>query len=409
MAQSPMEFLAFQQFQPQERKVSTKCIWCGEVTPKNRAHIISRKLATDARNAPVLRFNVCKTCNSMCASLELWILRFTPLSWVRLMLYLRPGAKSTTTKSHVLSYFFSGVLNDWIVFHLDGRSRSYAVSTQLLIPPDSDPTLLMEAPKELHDRLISRIISSLRDKTFKIDIHASLPTDFSARILLDNEKVLLVARTDIDAQQLINHAKQVDWQPLNSSRLRLENTGREQHHFRWSKVNWARFCAKTALESLCLFEGGEKCLRPAFRLVREFVIRGGLQTGREVVFDEKGPRLAQDVPPPVLVDLTLGQETPSPIATVMPHAKPGMHIVALYEIRGWVLASVVVAGFPPCVLILGGPDEHLADFYQLIYDDQMLTFDFVRLAYDQSKPIIPMPVSGNSFQDLAETYRLMHV
>ena len=63
-------------------------------------------------------------------------------------------------------------------------------------------------------------------------------------------------------------------------------------------------------------------------------------------------------------------------------------------------------GFPPSVLILGGPDEHLVDLYQLIYDDEEAIFDFICLAYDQTKPVIPMPVPGDSFSDLAETYGL---
>ena len=402
-----MEFLAFQQFQPRERKASPSCIWCGQVAPTNRAHVISRKLTTGAGNAPTLRFNVCERCNSRCGNIEQWILRFSPLSWVRMMLYLRPGSKSTTR--HIPSYFFSGMLNDWVVFHLDGTTRSYAISTQLLLPPDSGPTLLTEMPQERHERLLSRIMVALRDKAYKTDIRASLPTEFSARALLENEQVLLIARTEIDAQQFTRHASRVDCSRPDARRVRLENTGREQHHFRWSKANWARFCAKMAFEALCLFEGGDKCLRPAFRLVRKFVTCGALQTGREIVFDEKGPRFAQDVPGFVFIDLTVGQGAPQPIGALMPRAEPGMHLVILYEVRGFVLASVVVAGFPPSVLVLGGPDEHLDDLYQLIYDDQMSTFDFVRLAYDQTKPIVPMPVQGDSFSDLAETYGLRSV
>lgn len=402
-----MDFLAFQQFRPRELKGSANCIWCGEVAPTNRAHIISRKLTTRAGNAPTLRFNVCKSCNSRCGKLEQWILRFTPLSWVRLMLYLIPGSESTM--HHVPSYFFSGILSDWVAFHLDATTRSYAISTQLLMPLDSSVTLLTDAPRELHEALFSRIKTAIRDKTYRTIIQASLPVDFSARVLIENEKVLLVGRTKIEAQQFTHHVSRIDWSTPDARRLRLENTGQERHHFRWSKVNWARFCAKTAFEALCLFEGGDKCLRPAFRLVREFVTCGNLQTGREIVFDERGPRSAKDVPEPVLIDLTVRQGAPQPITAVLPHAEPGMHLVLLYEVRGWVLASVVVAGFPPTVLVLAGPDEHLDDLYQLIYDDQTSAFDFVRLAYDQTKPIIPMPVPGNSFSGLSETYGLRSV
>lgn len=403
-----MQSIAFQQFEPREQMSRDKCcIWCGQAAPTNRAHIISRKLATGARNAPTLRFNVCKTCNSTCGNLEEWILRFTPLSWVRLMLYLRPGSEGTTR--HVPSYFFSALLNDWVVFHLDAKTHSYAVSTQLLLSKDFRAELLTQAPQELHKQILFGMMTALRDRTCKIDIRASLPEDFSPRLLLDNEKVFLIARSDIESQRFTEYATQLGELSSTAQRLRLENTGREHHHFQWSKENWTRFCAKTALEALCLFEGGEKCLRPAFRFVREFVLRGAQHTGRELVFDEKGPRHAEDVPLPVCVDLTPGQNAPQPIAALLMRGEPGMHIVTLYEIRGWVLASVVFAGFPPSVLILGGPDEHIADLYQLIYDDRDGSFDFVRLAYDQSRPVIPIPVPGDCFSALAETYRLVGV
>ena len=402
-----MQFLAFQHFEPREQMPRANCIWCGQVAPTNRSHIISRKLTTGARNAPTLRFNVCKTCNSTCGHLEEWILRFTPLSWVRLMLYLRPGSEGITR--YVPSYFFSNVLNDWVVFHPDTKTRSYVVSTQLVVFSDFHASLITEAPPELHEHLFSHMLAALRDKTYNIDIRTSLPETFSPRLLLDNEKVFLVARNNVESQRLTGHAPRLGEQASSVQRLQLENTGREHHHFQWSKVNWVRFCAKTALEALCLFEGGEKCLRPAFQRVREFVLRDAQLTGREIVFTEKGPRDAKDVPTPVFVDLTVAQNAPEHIAALLPHGDAGMHIVTLYEIHGWVLASVVFAGFPPSVLILGGPDEHLADLYKLIYDNKAANFDFVRLAYDQSKPVIPIPVPGDCFSDLVETYRLVGV
>ena len=233
-----MQFLALQQFVPQERKPCASCIWCGQVAPVNRAHIISRKLTTGARNAPTLRFNVCKTCNSTCGRLEEWILRSTPLSWLRMMLYLRPGSEGTTR--YVPSYFFSAMLNDWVVFHLDGKTRSYVVSSQLILSPEFGAKLLTEAPQELHEQLLSRITAALRDKSYNIDIRGSLPLDFSPRLLIDKERILLIARTEIESQRFTEDTVQLVKQARNAERLCMENTGREQHHFQWSKVNWAR-------------------------------------------------------------------------------------------------------------------------------------------------------------------------
>lgn len=404
-----MNFIAFQQFVPREQKLPSNCIWCGQIAPTNRAHIISRKLATGAQNAPTLRFSICKACNLTCGSLEEWVLQFTPLSWVRMMLYLRPGANSTT--KGVPSYFFSAVLNEWVVFHLDAKTHSYAVPTQLVISEELGANLLTQVPEieTSYEQLLFNMITALRGQNCKIDVRASLPEDFSPRILLENDSFLLITRDNIELQGFTERIIQLSKRIPTAQQLLLENTGQERYHFQWSGANWARFCAKVALEALCLFEGGEKCLRPAFSLVRNFVLRDTLKTRKEIIFDERGPCLVQDVPLPVFVDLTPGQNAPRSLPKLLQHGEPGMHNVTLYEIRGWVVASITFAGFPSSVLVLGGPDEHLADLYQLIYDNKEAKFDFVRLAYDQTKPVIPMPVSGDHFSDLAETYRLVSV
>jgi hypothetical protein len=400
-----MDFVAFQQFSPVERPVSGHCIWCGQKGRKNRAHIISRKLTTNARNAPTLRLSVCESCNTACGRLEEWVLRFTPLSWLRLMLYV--GAQGKGTSRHVPSYLFSDSLQEWVVFHLDARTRSHVVATQLIRPFDEHPTLLTQVPPEEHEALLGDITTSILNHAYLTDIRSSLPQTFAMRFLLSGDKTLLIARTKAEASRAAIRPLALDHSRSKIQRTQLDNSGRERVHFRWSKGNWTRFCAKAAMEALCLFEGGDRCLAPAFQMVREFVIRGGLETGKEILFDRHGPVGDGDVPIVPVVDLTMGQNVPESIAAVVPSSEAGMHMIAIYEIHGWVLASVVFAGFPPAILVLGGPGEHLPDFYQLIYDEQEESFDFVRLAYDRTKPIIPLPIPGSRFRDLADTYGLM--
>jgi len=399
-----MNFVAFQQFLPVEQDASNGCIWCGKRGPTNRAHVISRKLTAGSRNAAILRLSVCKSCNSKCSELEEWALRFTPLSWARLLLYGSAGGKGTSR--HVPSYFFSQLLQEWVVFHLDAKTRSYVIPSQLVRPFGAEPTLLTQAPQDEHKSLVRRMLAAIRDGTLSTDVRDNLPDDFSPRVLLDEGKVILIARTAAQAALPAEGTVQSEDIASTSRHMQLDNTGLERHHFRWSKANWTRFCAKTAYEALCLFEGGDKCLSPTFRTVREFVLCGTVQAGREIVFDSDGPVGPEDVPMPPIVDLTTGQNAPETIAALIPKCEAGMHMIDLYEIRGWILASVVFAGFPPAVLVLGGPNEHIMDFYQLIYDDRDASFDFVRLAYDHSKPIIPLPISGDCFGDLAETYHL---
>lgn len=397
-----MPFVAFQQYDPVEHPAPEGCIWCGKRNPTNRSHIVSRKLAPGANRTPTLHVSVCTSCNSACGKLEEWVLRYTPLSWLRFMLYLG----SSGTSDRIPSYFFSESMQDWVVFHFDGSSRSYVIVTQLLNPFESTPTLLTPLPREQHNSLLREIASSVASTSYLVDVRPSLPEGFSPRFLLDKNQVILVARTEVEASRAASSLTDLDWRTGTAEYARLGNSGRERHHFRWSKENWARFCAKAALEALCLFEGGTKCLSPAFRTVRRFVIDGSLAHGREIRFDQNGPVDGANVPVISSLDLTNGQNAPQPITAVVPHCDAGVHAILVYEAQGWVLASVVFAGFPAAVLVLGGPDEHLADFYQLIYDDQEGSFDFVRLAYDQERPFIPLRMSGDMVDKIAETYGL---
>jgi len=323
------------------------------------------------------------------------------------MLYLHPG--SDATSSYTPSYFYSDTLEDWVVFYLDAKTRSYAISTQLLVSGSAGAQLLTQAPPESHRGILGGLRTAAQDRSYQTDIHTSLPWSFSPRLLLEDAGTILVARSEVEGARLLGFVAEHIDESFSSQRLRLGNTGRKRHHFRWSRVDWARFCAKTALETLCLFEGSDKCLTPGFRLARDFVLLSPDRHGKEIVFDEGGPLSAEDTPTPVNADLSIAQNAPQPIPAILPHCEPGMHVVTLYEIRGWVLASVTFAGFPPSVLVLGGPNEHLSDLYQLIYDDVEARFHSIRLAYDESRPVIPVPVPGDHLLDLVETYRLTDV
>jgi len=400
----PTYYLALQQFVPEEREDCGRCIWCGNAPPKNRAHLISRKLSCNASQTPVLRFSVCEDCNTKCGRLEEWVLRYSPLSWVRFMKYL--GAKGAGDTSAVPSYFFAGNIGEWVVFHLDGKRHAYAVPTQMILRDDASALLLTESEAAAHAEEARDIMSSARKGDFLVDVRPSLPEGFAPRFLLHDRRCVLVCRHQEQAEWSRDSAKSMAADIGAPQRIQLRNTGQERQHFRWSRVNWARFCAKTAYEALCLFEGAATCIGPAYEKTREFVRAGVSQDYREVVFSESGPLTDKDVPGPVFVDLTRGQNAPVPIPALMIHAAPAMHVVALYEINGWVLATVVFAGFPPSVLVMAGPDAHLGDLYKLVYDDTEEAFHFACLAYDPSRPLIPWPVAGRLFERLRATYGL---
>ncbi len=254
------------------------------------------------------------------------------------MLYAESGAER---KSRFPSYFFSEAIGEWVIFRLDAASHSYLVPTQLIITRKEQLTLLTQEPENKRKTIAYDILAIIHAMTFERDIQPSLPADFAARILLfEDNKAVIVARTEDEAEQIVKATQRLKGQAQTQTPIRLGNAGREQYHFQWSRRNWARFCAKTALETLCLFEGGDRCLGPEFALVRDFVIGGSLASGKELVFNRQGPKDAADVPPEINVDLTVDQVAPETISCVVPRCEAGSHAVVLHETRGWILASL---------------------------------------------------------------------
>jgi hypothetical protein len=396
-----MNYIAFQEYIPIEQQSGNRCIWCGNVSKKNRAHIIAKKLTTQAIQAPVLRATVCQNCNSVCGKLEAWILRKTPLSWIRFMSYL--DSSKTSKSSNSLSYCYSESFREWIVFYLG--TYGYVIPPQLLLRKSS-ATLISgsETFSEVEEER-KLLFELLQKRQYDFDVRASLPLDFTARLVRYTSHTTAVCRCQAEFEDCIGTPNVSKYEDLGGEKRRLENTGNERIHFMWSRAKWAQFCAKSAYEALCLFEGAAVCLQPAYQETRKFVLKQNETSGREILFSKHGPLSKNDVPQPVGLDLTLGQNAPG-IAALVSGVDPLMHSILLYEIDGWVAATVSFAGFPPSVLILAGPNAHLNDLYHLIYDNKEHSYHFLRLAFDQTRPIIQLPFGGHSIDQLAKTYRL---
>lgn len=398
------DFVALQEFVPQEKEHDGRCIWCAARGPKNRAHIISRRLTNAATNGVVLRFSVCRDCNSKCGKIEEWVLRRTPLSWVRLMVNLAANADSDTRA--VPSYFYTDTLRQWVVFDLDAKHTRYAVPTQLLLGANVEPCLISESPPIKHDKEMRAIQDAVGCSSFRTDVRPTLPADFAPRFLLQGDSVTLVVRSPDQAGTAKEEVRGIMDVPNSRRRVQLKHKGEERWHFQWSRPNWARFCAKTAYEALCLFEGADRCLDPAYETVRTFVLGGVSGAGKEMVFDQHGLLPNSSVPLPVQIDLTRGQYAPRCAQLVQLRPEPCMHSVLLYELSGWVVASVSFSGFEPSTLILAGPDAHLDDMYILVYDDREQEYSCSKLAYDRTRPVIPLSVPSAVLRALASTYRL---
>lgn len=366
---------------PSELKLNKECIWCKKNNKKNRAHIISKKLTLNVHNAPVLKFGVCESCNSICGKLEEWILSRTPLNWIKLMLYVGGSSKA---KSKSPAYYFSSVINEWIVFSIyaDKERRNYHHTAIQFIIPNNDKNAYLASSNLMINvsETIDFFKQSIRNKTYRIDNNKSLPKTFSPRLILDNNNVILIIKDKSEIGIVESFIKDItnDVQMNNGKLLKLNPTD-SRIHYKWSTINWTKFCAKSAFEALYLFKGSDLCLKDSFNNLREFVLSPLEKAKIDVVFNNKGPTDYRFLNP-IHVDLT--NASPSTIPALIPDTKNGQHEVVLYEVNGWLVATVVFTGFPPVVLVLASDIEKLDLVYKMYYDYKEEKYYF----YELSKP-----------------------
>jgi len=395
------EYIAFQQFTPKEHQGEKRCIWCGKEKPRNRAHIISKRLTLASHNNIILKYSVCQSCNSKCGQIENWILRNSPLGWTRFFHYWSSNKESDS--GSIPSYFYAEDEHEWLIYRLEGEKEVKTIESQLIFKQDGRLLFITEKPESLVDMIREKI----RNGNFIPDPKLSLPEDFSPRALINRGQVIVTARTQEEIDLVIESICNNAYDEISKSRVQHKSSGSHRQHFKWSRENWIRLCAKISFETLCLFEGAEYCLQSDFSKVRSFVLAGASSDYREIVFSEHGPHSSKDIPNTQgCIDMTQGQNCPLDFLALLPHISPGMHSVILYEVEGWMCSSISISGFPACSIVLGGPNMHLKDLYIFVYDDQADEFDTVRLAYDRNKPVIPLPIQGKMREALLRTYKL---
>jgi len=395
-------FIAFQEFVPQEKANDERCIWCKLYTPRNKAHIISKKLTISSHAVAVLKFTVCQKCNSKCGDIEQWILRYTPLAWLRFLCYL-DGNKNSECMT-VPSYFYANNFGEWLVYSIEAGGQKVILS-QVLMLKDGNMKMFSQKQQSTHDSEIEAITDAIENTSFKTDINNKLPIDFSPRALFEKGTVTVISRTENDFKLFLEEMLTHKFDASSGDLLHSGGSVQDRQHFRWSQVTWLKFCAKISYEALCLFEGPHRCLEPEFEKIRNYVLSGPSKEHRELIFTDHGPLTESDTPNLVNADLTVEQKCPS-LPALLGHAEAGMHNFILYECDGWICSSVAIAGFPPCFLVLAGPNSHLNDLYQMTYDEREDRFIFLKLAYDQKQPIIPLHVAGNVCDTIAKTYKL---
>jgi hypothetical protein len=397
--------LAFQEFEPQESRLDERCIWCKQPYTKNRSHIFSRKLTNTNNAVNVFGLSVCEQCNSNFSKLELWILRNTPLAWLRVLSY-GDSNKQTETKA-VLSYFYATEFNDWLVYSIRGDRQEKHILPQLVLNAQS-LFFISEDPPEIGMNTHQRILYAIRDSHYVERDSQRLPSDFSPRALIRDEKVTVVGRDMAEINRFTTNVLSSTSVPSEISHCQPAKGSLDFQHFRWSRYNWGMFCTKIAFESLCLFEGATFCLRSEFDRVRSYATSNLSTRSREIVFNQHGPVASKDTPSSVFLDLTTEQNFPKALQLPLINTEPGMHAIAVFQIDGWTCSTVSVGGFPSTLLVLANNSTTVHDFYITLYDEQEDNFHHLRLAFDETKPVIPISVGGK-IDTIARSYDLKYI
>ena len=398
------DYLLFQEFAPEEQKMENICIWCLKKNVKNRAHIISKKLNESNQGKHILRFSVCRNCNDHCGKIEQWILRNTPLGWARFFLYRSSNRHSQA--STVPSYYYDSKFKELIICKIDGSGR--IIRPQLILGSGEKFAFYShgEFGSDFDRSSLDKLVRLMKSDTSEIAIMEDLPVGFSSRALLDGDRILVIARSEVDFDLFKRVKGGFSFDGGTADLVRAESSGKEVQHYKWSRENWLKFCTKVSFETLSLFEGNRFCLKEEFQQVRSFVLSDISKNYSEIIFDEKGPVNISDNHFPACVDLSVGQNCSQTVAGLLMQVEAGMHGISLYEFKGWIFSSISISGLQPILLILGGPNLHLSDCYKLIYDDREGKFYYLKLAFDKNEEATPAAMSGEMFKELTTTCNL---
>jgi hypothetical protein len=308
---------------------------------------------------------------------------------MRLVCY--PSSNRDSDSSRIVSYFFEAALTEWLAFVRKGQQHE--ILDQFVLR-EGVVTLHTQKPPEEAPATTAVAIRCLSDHRHREFADPRLPSDFNPRVIVDDGQAFAVARNRGDLRAVVAALCEPSVVPVDPVRNLIDDSGRLWQRYRWSKMNWTRYCGKIALEFLCLYKGATYCLNSDFDGVRAFASSDIDRTGRELVFDEHGPQASSDVPAPVFVDLTTTQDAPT-IQAPLPPQEAGSHTIVVFEDEGWVSCAISLCGLPPSVLILGKPTERLGDLFFAAYNDDSDGFRHLRLACDRGKPVIPLPVRGD--------------
>lgn len=370
--------IGFEEITAKEDPGNGRCIWCNQTRKFNIAHILSKKIIRINNPQNVLKRSVCVSCNSYFGNkIEDWFYKYSPLgTWANQLNWPKDGF--LTNLKYVPNFLWNDKLKEWIVIHHD-KIRDI-LATQIIL--NSEDRLLTfhydhSGKKKIED--IVEIKSSIKNRVisgnFSDYLDHKLPIDFSPRVLIFKDKLILMARSLEEKAQFINQLNDDD---ANASdyQLSYENPDIMEKmviHYSWSLQRYFILSAKIGFEFLSLIKGQAFCQHPRFDALKKGINDAKFDKIVVPYIEGKGYQVNRLTPPGWVGYVKTAKNISG--FPIMTSQKKDCHSVFIYSVKGYLLFDVRLFALEPCQLLIA-KDCDLDEVYHIEYDlaEQTLRF-----------------------------------
>ncbi|MGQ7856586.1 hypothetical protein ACUN24_20305 [Pedobacter sp. WC2501] len=370
--------IGFEEIFIKEDPGNGRCIWCNKAQKFNTAHILSKKIIRKNHPSNVLKRSVCTECNSYFGNkIEDWFYKYSPLgTWANQL--NRPANNILSNLKYVPNFLWSDQIKEWIIVHHDKVKDILA--TQILLNAENRLLTLhydQSGSKQVND--VFKINLSIREKLingeFTEYLDHKLPENFSPRIIIYKDKLILTTRTLEDKARLVSKVSAED---ENSSDFQLAHINpnildKLTIQYSWSLQRYFILCAKIGFEFLSQIIGQEFSQHRRFDDFKKGIHKARLDKIIIPFIDGKG-YLVNRLTPPGWVGYVKTANSISGFP-IMTGQKKNCHSIFIYSMQGYLLFDVKLFAIEPCQLIIA-KNCNLNEVYHIEYDitEQSLRF-----------------------------------
>jgi len=379
-------------FEAVEINQSGLCIWCGSLNKKNKAHIFSKSLLKTNKAENYLKESVCVDCNSFFGnSIEDWFLKYSPISTWKTQ-YFTNNVEIKNLK-FVPNFLWLENIQEWLVVNHAKVKDIFA--TQWILTADERLTFFhLDTTLKMSDNEINPIQDILKksiiENNYTNYITKQLPEKFNPRIILHNNKVILLGRTEFEIKGLIEKVELLNLEKKESEIYRkpIGELGQLVINYLWSISKYVKWTSKIAFEFLSLFEGAEFCANENFASFKKQVIDTKLKdpTIKIPYYDGKGFAVKRLTAPGWLSYIDLDKKMNG--FPVFDTPTTDCHKIFIYELNGYLLFTMSLFNVEYCQVVIA-KNIGLQNIYYIEYDMRQDKLSF----YVSNKSVRKEPTS----------------